>query len=76
MGADPAMLLDGRQAAQDRVFADLDMAAERGVVDHDDVVADDAVMGNMGADHQEARFRSSSCRGRGRCRDGPWPVRG
>ena len=36
------------------MLADRYMAAEGGVVDHDHMVAEDAVMGDMGADHQEA----------------------
>src|ERR1700730_16295070 len=54
VGTDPAMLLDGGQPAEDRVLANLTMAAKRGVVDHDNVVGDDAVMGDMCADHQKA----------------------
>ena len=54
MRADPAVLLDGGEAAEDRVLADLDMAAEGRVVDQNDTVPDQAVMGDMGRDHQEA----------------------
>ena len=44
--------MDRRQAAQDGPVTDLDVPAERGVVDQDDVVADLAVMGHVAADHE------------------------
>ncbi len=54
VGADAHELMHGAEAAEDGVVADGDMARERGVVDEDDVVADLAVVGDMGADHQQA----------------------
>src|SRR5690606_808337 len=52
--ADPAILLDRGEAAEDRVLPDLDMTAKRGVVDEHDAVADYAIMGDMRGDHHEA----------------------
>ncbi len=47
-------LMDGGQAADDDVVRNADMAGERRVVHEDDVVADVAVEGDMGAHHDEA----------------------
>ena len=44
--------MHGAQAAENGVVADRDVARKRRVVDENDVVADLAVMGDMGADHQ------------------------
>jgi hypothetical protein len=54
VGADPRPLLHCGKAAEDRVLADLDMAAKRDGVDEHDVIAEHAVMGDMGADHEKA----------------------
>src|SRR5260221_7553984 len=54
MLADPDELMDGGKAADDREIGDHDVAGERRVVDHDDIVADLAVMRDMGADHEQA----------------------
>ena len=43
-----------RQAAEDGVIADDDVAGQGRVVGHDDVIAEQAVMRDMGADHEQA----------------------
>src|SRR5450756_914187 len=48
----PAELMHRRQAADENMIADLDMAAERGRGRKDDVVADDAVVADMAAIHE------------------------
>ena len=50
---DPDELMDRRQPADDCPFLDRDVPPQGGVVDHDDVIADLAVMGDMGADHEQ-----------------------
>src|SRR5579871_1731105 len=52
--ADPDELMDGAQTAENGVIAEHDMAGQRRVVGHDDMIADPAVMGDMGADHKQA----------------------
>src|SRR3546814_3838305 len=54
MRADLAELVHRCQAANEGKVADLDMAGERGVVGHDHVVAEQAVMRHMGAGHEQA----------------------
>src|SRR6516225_332247 len=54
MRTDPAMLLNRGEPAENRVLAHLAVTAQRGIVDHQNMVGDDAVMGDMGTDHQEA----------------------
>ncbi len=43
----------GRQSAQNGIIAHLDMTGEGGAVGHDDMIADDTVMGNMGICHEQ-----------------------
>ena len=50
--ADPHILMDGAQSAENGVLLDDNMTGERGVVRHDDGIADLTVMGDMSADHE------------------------
>ena len=52
--ANAAMLLDRADAAEEHPVANLHMPAKGRVISKDDVVADPAIMGDMGADHEEA----------------------
>src|SRR5690606_899649 len=54
MMADAHELVHGGQTADIGVIANLAMAGERRLVGHDDAIADDAVMGDMGIGHEEA----------------------
>ena len=51
IGPDPHELMHGGQTADDRALADGDVAAQGRAVDQSDVVADLAIMGDMGGDH-------------------------
>ncbi len=52
MLADAAILVQGRQAADDHMVADGDMAGERRIVGHRHIVAHHAIMGDMHPDHE------------------------
>ena len=52
--AHPAELLHRRQPAEDHAVADLDMAAQRHRIGKGDVVADMAIMADMGIGHEIA----------------------
>ena len=54
VASDPDELMDRREPADDGAFLDDDMATERRVVGHDDPVADGAVVGDVGAHHEQA----------------------
>src|SRR3546814_4749685 len=54
MAPDPHYLRHSRQPADDVEVVDDDMSGERGIGLHDDVIADDTVMRDMGADHEQA----------------------
>ncbi len=54
VGADPHELVHRRQAADDRKITHHDMPSQGGVVGEDNIVSDDAIMGNMRADHEKA----------------------
>src|ERR1700691_814048 len=53
MAADAHELVHRAQAAEHGVILDADMAGQGRVVGHDDVIADDAVMRHMRADHEQ-----------------------
>src|SRR5690606_19568837 len=52
--ADPHKLVNRRKPAQNGMITDDDVAADRCVVRHDDVVADFAIMSDVGARHEQA----------------------
>src|SRR3546814_3044430 len=58
MAPDPHELMHSRQPADDGEVVDDDMSGERGIVRHDDVIADDTVMRDMG-DRKSTRLNSS-----------------
>src|SRR5690348_1128820 len=54
VATDADELMHRRQAAEDGVILDPHVAGERRVVGHDDVIADDAIVSDVGADHEGA----------------------
>lgn len=56
VGADFDKLVHCRESAQNRPIANFYVASERNVVDQNYVVANDAVVGNVGIGHDEAFF--------------------
>jgi hypothetical protein len=54
VGADAAALLDRGQTADDRLLAELDVAAERRLVGQDHLVAHEAIMGDVRSNHEQA----------------------
>src|SRR5438445_524474 len=54
MPADPHELVHRREAAEQRKVLDDDMAGQGGVIGHDHMVADLAIMRDMDADHEQA----------------------
>ena len=53
MAADPHKLMIGRQATKDSKIVDLDMTGQGRTVGHHNMVADNAVMGNVGVGHEQ-----------------------
>ena len=51
---DPNKLMHGTEPAQERMFLEHDMSGKSGVICHDNVVGDLAVMRDMRSDHKQA----------------------
>jgi len=57
--ADPAELMNGCETTEPYIVANFDMPGEGNIIGHHDIVADRAIMSNVGPDHDVAIFSNA-----------------